>query len=339
VVRNSEESPEVTLGKDISQVEQRMKFQAAELEKMTAIHDQLIAKENEVEKLKIELHESGTKPDRRKSLMPSLAPTPPKQPEKKKRVTIAPELYQTADEFFEEQEFSDSDSEDEEDDDSDPEWKKTPMFRRLKQERAAVKESRQSLAVPKSKRKRSSPFDSDEEGEERSKKRTSTGGCCCKTDCRTKRCKCKKEGGWCSDICKCGVNKCINKEGHSFSSTLEISNKENVSMTSESDADNTASLLSNTFDKSMAAPNKQLKFSDSPDLFSDSPANTVQLLQVPSRDTKSPRSPLKTVFKTPVKGSPLKHKQLSSASETDEVTPTNKSQKVPGSFFTSPQLH
>ena len=59
--QNEDNTTEVTLGKDISQVEQRFKLQAEELEKMSELHDQLMARESEVDRLKQELHDSGAK--------------------------------------------------------------------------------------------------------------------------------------------------------------------------------------------------------------------------------------------------------------------------------------
>merc|ERR1711874_42052 len=90
------------LGKDISQVEQRFKLQAEELEEMSELHDQLMARESEVDRLKQELHDSGAKVAQRRSLggmLPSLAPSPKKT---KKRVTMSTtvERYDTAEEYF-----------------------------------------------------------------------------------------------------------------------------------------------------------------------------------------------------------------------------------------------
>merc|ERR1719186_963242 len=162
-------SPDVTLGKDISMVEQRLKFQAAELEKYSELHDELIAKDTEVAKLKTELEVANSAGKlSRGSLMPSLAPSPHKKKASTKRVTIAAATYKDAEEFFKET-FSDDESEEEEEEDSDDEWRQTPMFKRLKQERAAVKESRQSLAASKpegAKKRRKDTLSSGSEDEE-----------------------------------------------------------------------------------------------------------------------------------------------------------------------------
>merc|ERR1719167_1079862 len=52
-------SPEVTLGPNISELQERIKFQAKEIDRMSAIHDLLIEKEKEVEGLKDELTKAG----------------------------------------------------------------------------------------------------------------------------------------------------------------------------------------------------------------------------------------------------------------------------------------
>ena len=91
--------------------------------------------------------------------------------DQKKRVTYAAERV-TEEEFFTSSE--ESSEEEESDSDSDPEWRKTPMFKRIKAER-------KSLGGLVSKRKRGSDEESDEEDETEpkpdSKKRsTNTSG-------------------------------------------------------------------------------------------------------------------------------------------------------------------
>ena len=47
------ESNDVSLNKDITDVEQRLKFQAEELNKMSELHDKLMAKDEECATLKL----------------------------------------------------------------------------------------------------------------------------------------------------------------------------------------------------------------------------------------------------------------------------------------------
>merc|ERR1719186_899823 len=233
------ETKDVSLNQEISDVEVRLKFQAEEIAKMSTLHDKLLDRDREVETLKAELQQSGG----RRSLMPKLGPNSPLKKEQKKRVTIAVERYKE-DEFFRE-EFSSSEEEsdeDESDSDSDPEWRKTPMFKRIKAER-------RSLGGPLTKRKRGSDGGSGEEGETEedrpdSKKRSSSTqqGCTCTTGCKTKRCSCRKAGPYCTALCKCPHSKCAHREV-------------------ETDNDNTNKLLDSTFELKPSAG--KLKFSDS----------------------------------------------------------------------------
>merc|ERR1719391_66001 len=100
-------------------------------------------------------------------------------------VTIAVERV-TEEEFFSSSEES---SEKDESSDSDPEWRKTPMFKRI------VKE-RRSLAESSFKRKRGSDAEEYEKDTKPEKKKSggsgSKEGCNCTTGCKTKRCSCKK---------------------------------------------------------------------------------------------------------------------------------------------------
>jgi len=353
-------TPDISLSKDITVVEQRLKFQAAELEKYSDLHDELIAKDTEVTKLKNELEVANSAGKlSRGSLMPSLAPSPNKKKSATKRVTIASASYKDADEYFNEVLTDDEDSEEEEED-SDDEWRQTPMFKRLKQERAAVKESRQSLAGPDATKKRRKTLSSDSEDNNSDNsenapsptKKLSLGAglCKCKTGCKTKKCACKKAGPFCSNSCKCDPNKCAHREvpGPDVSSSNDTTNKENMSLSSVSEGETTANLLNGTFDvptsKAYVSPKKA--YVDSPDIFTQSPSKlNFDSPDLFATSPKEARSPLKSIFKKPTQGSPIKKsthgspKRSASGSETD-TTPTNKksSGATPKSFFSSPQL-
>ena len=98
------------------------------------------------------------------SLMPKLGPCSPVKNDKK-RVTIAVERV-TEEEFFSSSEES---SEEDESSDSDPEWRKTPMLKRI------VKE-RRSLAESNFKRKRGSDAEEYEKDTKPEKKKSGGSG-------------------------------------------------------------------------------------------------------------------------------------------------------------------
>merc|ERR1719420_53701 len=306
------ETKDVSLNPEISDVEKRLQFQAEEIAKMSVLHDQLLDREREVEQLKEELKRGS---DGRLSLMPKLGPNSPVKKDQKKRVTIAVERV-TEEEFFTSSE--ESSEEEESDSDSDPEWRKTPMFKRIKAER-------KSLGGLVSKRKRGSVNGSDEEEDEegmkQGTKKRSTGnnqGCTCTTGCKTKRCSCRKAGPFCTALCKCVRSKCSNREvpGTDVSSAVDT-DKENVSMDSDEDANTTNKLLDSTDETSMLpAPKCKLNFSES--------------------STPGSRSPLKPLFKTPVIGTGRSSADLFAMESDTEATPSNKNGG--GSFFASPQF-
>jgi len=306
------ETKDVSLNHEISDVEKRLKFQAEEIAKMSEIHDQLLDRDREVEKLKEELKRGA---EGRASLMPRIGPVSPLKKDMKKRVTIAVERL-TEEEFFTSSEES-SDEEEESDSDSDPEWRKTPMFKRIKAER-------KSLGGLVSKRKRGSVNGSDEEegdeGMKQGSKKRSTGnnqGCTCTTGCKTLRCSCRKAGPYCSALCKCLSSKCSNREvpGSDISSAVE-SDKENASMDSEDDANSTNKLLDSTYDM---MPAGKLDFS------------TV-------KSTPGSRSPMKPIFKTPVIGNGRGSADIFANDSDVDATPTNLKPGRRSSIFTSPQF-
>jgi len=306
------ETKDVSLNQEISEVEMRLKFQAEEIAKMSTLHDQLLDKDREVEVLKEELKKGA---GGRMSLMPRLGPNSPVKKDQKKRVTIAVERV-TEEEFFSSSE--DSSDEEESESDSDPEWRKTPMFKRIKAERKSLG------GLVFTKRKRGSIEGSDEELDEEeerpgSKKRSSSTaqqGCTCTTGCKTKRCSCRKAGPYCSALCKCTHNKCAWREvpGADVSSAVET-DKENASMDSDDDNDNTNKLLDSTFETKPRVTK----------------LNFAEVVGSPS-----PRSPLKPLFKTPVVGTGRTSADMFAADSDMEATPTNT--KSGGLLFASPQF-
>lgn len=172
-----------------------------------------------------------------------------------RRVTIAPVERYKAEEFFEEHFSSEDSTSESEEEDSDPDWRKTPMFDR-------IKKARRSLGCPGTsmqKRKRldnneeeSEDGDGDNEEEERqvNKRKGSIQRCTCKSGCKTKMCSCRKVGPYCTALCGCPANKCAHREvpGADVSSAVDT-DKENEM---EDNNDDTNKLLDSTFD--VAAP-------------------------------------------------------------------------------------
>ncbi|CAG9824944.1 unnamed protein product [Phaedon cochleariae] len=96
---------------------------------------------------------------------------------------------------------------------NDPDWRKTPLAKRLLEEKKKFTFVRSAL-----------DFDEDEKTN-RAPKRSSDGGCYCKTNCITGRCGCKKFGGKCGTGCKCSETMCANRDAAS-SSSLDASGEE-----------------------------------------------------------------------------------------------------------------
>ena len=111
-----EQGTDVTLNKDITQVEARLKFQSEELAKMSDIHDKLLERDAEVETLKAKLSNVGPAPG---GIFQQIGQN---KPAAKKKVTI--EQYTEA-EFFDE--FDDLSDSDEYEEDLDQSWRKVRL--------------------------------------------------------------------------------------------------------------------------------------------------------------------------------------------------------------------
>jgi len=310
VQEGPDSSPEVTLGANISELQERIKFQAKEIDRMSNIHDLLIEKEKEVEELKDELTRGGDQFDAG-SLLPQVNTPPVKKTGAtsggKKRVTMATEERYKEDELHELFSSSDESSDDE---DFDEEWRMTPMFKRVRKER-------QSMAQDLRRKRRSSGFRTEEErpelGEMPRKKRStgSSSGCACKSGCRNKRCSCKKAGPYCNDSCTCIASKCANREipGDDVSDASTMSTDHEMD---QSGGDTTSYLLDSTY-------------------------STTNKRNPPQEDQFTParRPPLRTIHENRDRTSA----DIFALADSDleiEATPTNK--LVGGSFFVSPQL-
>ncbi|XP_066943400.1 chromosome-associated kinesin KIF4A-like [Macrobrachium rosenbergii] len=185
---NSSVSSEV---KDDALLE-RLKFQEAEIARLSAIHEQLQSKTQECEELKKELMVSAMTHGKKVSLMPTI------QVNDRRRTYIKPPKQEKLSEVAYE---SSSQSEDESDDDTDPDWRKTPLFKKIRQ---ITRRNRLG-----------NNDDSDDEPDKvkQASKRDSSGEvkCGCKGDCSSKLCKCRKNENSCGLKCKCSVMKCKNK--------------------------------------------------------------------------------------------------------------------------------
>ena len=204
------EGSDISLNQDITDVTKRIQFQNEELAKMSAIHDKLMERDEEVANLKNQLERTVNLGQG--NLFTKLGKDSPVKPKKDpKRVTIKIERYSNPEEYFNDQDFS-SDSSGESSDDDD-EWRKTPLVKRIRQER-------RSLAPHLAKRKRDS-LDSEDEKEEDStvngvSRKRSLQGCTCKKGCKTKACSCKKKANYCVAICKCDPHACANRSVSCF---------------------------------------------------------------------------------------------------------------------------
>ncbi|XP_054270750.1 chromosome-associated kinesin KIF4A-like isoform X1 [Macrosteles quadrilineatus] len=131
-----------------------------------------------------------------------------KIPKKEKKTSewnaaITPE---TRRKFFEEEDDEDLDLDDSS---NDPDWRKTPVYHRLKSIRENIKDARGNAK------------------EKVAVKRNINGQpCCnCKLDCQRKSCSCKKNNSLCTGLCSCDDAKCKNKEQYAnMSSTMSPKN-------------------------------------------------------------------------------------------------------------------
>merc|ERR1719350_435890 len=239
-------------------------------------NEQVTALEEEVAGLRAELVELRSGGESKVFHQPPILSVKPHSVKKAARRTtlLKPVAEQyTEEEFFEE--FESSSGEDSSSEDEDDEWRKTPMGKR-------IKTARQSLAVaPQELHKRKRPETIAEDGEKHSgktRKKSPTEGCGCKTGCKTKACKCRKAGPFCSPACRCSAAKCSNREDPgsdvSCNSTMDTDKENELNESGEDAADTTDKLLNGTFD-----------------------------LPVPS--TPAARTALATIFKTPNSGADM----------------------------------
>ncbi|XP_047115391.1 chromosome-associated kinesin KIF4A [Schistocerca piceifrons] len=145
----------------------RLEIQEQEIKKIEALRQQLERKEEEIADLKSKL-EAKTR----------------------KRKTFG-----QADATFDLVEDFESDPEDDAtvDDPNDPDWKKTPLFKRIQRIKTHRKEQLEITSKKES------------VGESHVK-------CQCRGKCASKHCRCKKAGDSCSEDCKCDSGVCVNRD-------------------------------------------------------------------------------------------------------------------------------
>uniref|UniRef100_A0AAR5QK46 Kinesin motor domain-containing protein n=2 Tax=Dendroctonus ponderosae TaxID=77166 RepID=A0AAR5QK46_DENPD len=109
------------------------------------------------------------------------------------------------------------------DTEKDPDWRKTPLAKRI-------------IAMTKQRNKGKQSFltASDETRVTGAIKRSLEGGCTCKS-CNTKKCKCKKLGASCSIDCKCSESVCQNRNKSNGSQSLDGNSESSESTVSECD--------------------------------------------------------------------------------------------------------
>ncbi|XP_072394282.1 chromosome-associated kinesin KIF4 [Diabrotica undecimpunctata] len=107
---------------------------------------------------------------------------------------------------------------DDDDLENDPDWRKTPLGKRILEEKQKLQKTSLKFS------------------DERPSKRSSEGGCTCKTYCKGGRCGCRKMGRTCEPTCKCNENMCENRE-KSESSSLKDSGDDDFKRPSNDEND------------------------------------------------------------------------------------------------------
>ncbi|XP_042881308.1 chromosome-associated kinesin KIF4-like isoform X2 [Penaeus japonicus] len=179
---------------------ERLKFQEAEIARLSELYEELQAKRQECEELKKQLTVSAVTQGNRVSLMPNISLGDRRRTFVKPGPTKKPSPTEVLSE-------SDEESDEEEEEETkrkDPDWRKTPLYKRIRQ----ITGNKTS-------------FDEEEEDQENEdgkkrksgSKRDSSGDirCGCKGDCSKKLCACRKGSNSCNLKCKCNILKCKNR--------------------------------------------------------------------------------------------------------------------------------
>ncbi|RZF45016.1 hypothetical protein LSTR_LSTR001977 [Laodelphax striatellus] len=173
------------------QLMERMKIQNAELEKLDALRQEVETLREKCSSLTAELEASKTRKPKNKSFTISR-----REVDSSRVAYIPPE--------------DDDDDDDVDDDGDDPDWRNTPIMKRIRALKSRVKTEIKGVPM----------------------KRGSDGvpRCGCSSDCRRKSCGCRKAGNVCSEHCKCDKDICTNTSRSDTSSNSDESmeNKENT---------------------------------------------------------------------------------------------------------------
>ncbi|XP_039282809.1 chromosome-associated kinesin KIF4 [Nilaparvata lugens] len=174
------------------QLLERMKIQNAELEKLDDLRQEVETLREKCSSLTAQLEASKSQKPRNKSFTIS-----------RRDVESSQVVYKGLPEDDEEEEESD-------DEGDDPDWRNTPIMKRLRALKSKVKTEIKGVPM----------------------KRGSDGvpRCGCSSDCQRRNCGCRKAGNLCSEHCKCDQNLCKNmsRSGNTSSNSDEsMENKEN----------------------------------------------------------------------------------------------------------------
>ncbi|XP_042221301.1 chromosome-associated kinesin KIF4A-like [Homarus americanus] len=178
---------------------ERLQFQEDEIARLSTLHEELEAKREECETLKKELANAKVAGSSQVVYNPTVANNDRRRTYVKTKPTKKVELVEEP--LFESEE--DSDGGDTKDD---PDWRKTPLFRRIRQLTHNVRsfedanEENEEEILGKKDKKNATKRDSDGEVK-----------CGCKGDCSKKICACRKNSNACGLKCKCNVIKCKNR--------------------------------------------------------------------------------------------------------------------------------
>ncbi|XP_047474960.1 chromosome-associated kinesin KIF4-like isoform X2 [Penaeus chinensis] len=179
---------------------ERLKFQETEIARLSDLYEELQAKRQECEELKKQLTVSAVTHGNRVSLMPNINLSD----RRRTFVKPGPVKKQPTVEVLSESEEEDDEEKEEKDEKNDPDWRKTPLYKRIKQmtgKRNTCDEEDEEQENDNG-RKRKSGSKRDSSGDVR---------CGCKGDCSKKLCACRKGLNACSLKCKCNILKCKNR--------------------------------------------------------------------------------------------------------------------------------
>uniref|UniRef100_A0A6A7FV47 Chromosome-associated kinesin KIF4-like n=2 Tax=Hirondellea gigas TaxID=1518452 RepID=A0A6A7FV47_9CRUS len=232
------------------QLKQRLSFQDAEIKRLSKLHDDLQTKILECEELQRLLDVERTNSVNRNINVPTIEVVGPVMSSKSvlpkpvlKKVRLSIREPDEAMEFISSGE--EEDEEEEDDDTIDPDWKKTPLFKRIRSMKRQRGLDEFSGTNDEDKENNTMLFgDLSKFGSIAGIKRNSDGEvkCGCNGDCASRRCACRKSSSKCSISCKCNPMKCDNKETPDSSINSYPSSADNTKVTD--------TVLNSTFDVS-----------------------------------------------------------------------------------------